>query len=97
MTINEEEIIRINELYYKLKNYSAVARETNHSPATIKKYVIKDYVPKDQLTYNIKTFTIEEIPMKMNLELFGDNWGHICGLSDKEKEEMVELWKEMII
>ena len=49
MTINEDEIIRINELYYKLKNYSAVARETNHSPATIKKYVIKDYTMKKQL------------------------------------------------
>ena len=40
--VTQEDIIKINELYLKLKNKSAVARETGFSLSTISKYIIAD-------------------------------------------------------
>lgn len=93
--ITNEEIIRMNILYLKTYNYSAVAREVGCAPSTVKKYIQPNFVNPEEL--EVKRFEGELPPL--NKELFSDieNWGELCVLSDKEKEDIKELWKEIVI
>jgi hypothetical protein len=92
--VTEEDKILINELYIKLKTYAAVARETGFSPTTVKKYIITNYIPKEQIQQNV--FNIE-IPA-INKEMFDiENFGELCILSKEEKIEVEELWKELLL
>lgn len=90
--ITYEDIKKINELYAELKTYAAVARATGFSPATVKKYVIKDYevVEKE----DIKRFE-GNLP-EFNPTMFRvDDWAALCVLSEEEINEIKELWKEI--
>ena len=64
--VTEEDKILINELYIKLKTYAAVARETGFSPTTVKKYIIANYIPKEQIQQNV--FNIE-IPTNIEYDI----------------------------
>lgn len=89
-----QQIITINELYYKYKNYAQVGREVGMSAPTIKKYIVPNYIPIDELL--IHQFTRKDVP-EVDLSKFEnlDNWGDLCVLSDEEKKEMIKLWKEL--
>lgn len=94
---SNEEIIKMNELYLELKTFSAVSRAMGGSPSptTVKKYIIQNYVSKDNIKKQI--FSKEDIP-KFQIENFKDfNYRDSCLLSDEEKEEIKELWKELLI
>ena len=93
--ITKEEIKKINELYYKLGSYAAVARETGRSAATIKKYVDKNYKPIDE--NKIIRFLLEDLPTKFDYSMFDglDNFGDLCILSEEEKEAIEILHGEM--
>lgn len=92
--VTEEDKILMNELYLKLKTYAAVARETGFSPTTVKRYIIQNYVPKDSIQKN--KFDLE-IP-SINYDLFKvEDFGLLCVLSKEEKNEIEELWKEMLL
>ena len=41
--VTNEDILRINELYYKHKTYAEVARQTGFAASTVKKYVDKNW------------------------------------------------------
>lgn len=90
--ITQKDIQEINKLYAELKTYAAVSRKTGFSPATVKKYVIKDYVPVDEeaaIRFN------RPLP-EFNPEIFRvDDWGKLCELSEEEVKEIKELWKEI--
>lgn len=90
--ITQKDIQEINRLYAELKTYAAVARKTGFSPATVKKYVIKDYVPVNE--ENIKRF---EGPLPdFDSSIFRvDDWGALCVLNKEEVNEIKELWKEI--
>lgn len=96
-----EKIIEVNELYLKLGTYSAVSRELggSPSPSTVKKYIIPDYVSRKDISASKKTFLIEDLPdfdLSDYTDLIKkDNWGELCVLSDKEVEEVEDLWKEL--
>lgn len=94
--VTPEDIILFNELYFKLKTYAAVARETGFSASTVSKYVDKNWHPVEK--ENVKKFTKEEVP-EFSTEMFRgvENYGELCVLSDEEKEEIKELWKELAI
>ncbi len=94
--VTPEDIILFNELYFKLKTYAAVARETGFSASTVSKYVDKNWRPVEK--ENVKKFTKEEVP-EFSTEMFRgvENYGELCVLSDEEKEEIKELWKELAI
>lgn len=94
--VTPEDIIVFNELYFKLKTYAAVARETGFSASTVSKYVDKNWRPVEK--ENVKKFTKEEVP-EFSTEMFRgvENYGELCVLSDEEKEEIKELWKELAI
>lgn len=92
--VTEEDKILMNELYIKLKTYAAVARETGFSPTTVKRYIIQNYVPKDSIQKN--KFNLEIPPI--NYDLFKvEDFGLLCVLSKEEKDEIEELWKEMLL
>ncbi len=90
--ITQKEIKEINQLYVKFKTYAAVARATGFSPATVKKYVIKDWADLDE-----STFIRFDRPLPdFDSTLFRcDDWGPLCTLTSDEEREIRELWKEL--
>jgi hypothetical protein len=96
--VTNEDILRINELYYKHKTYAEVARQTGFAASTVKKYVIKDWKPVEKK--NIVVFDIARLPeFDKAVQLFRgiSNYGNLCNLTDYEKEEMKKLWEEMSV
>lgn len=98
--ISTDKILEINEVYYSLsgrqKTYAETARRTGVSASTVKKYIDPDFSPVNESS--IKRLSIGDIP-EYNIDVFKgiENIGALCILSDEEKEEMKELWKEMKI
>ena len=96
--VTNEDILRINELYYKHKVYAEVARQTGFSASTVKKYVKPGWTPVQ--TESIIRFNIEQVPdFQEAVKIFRgiDNYGTLCVLTDYEKEQMKELWKELAV
>lgn len=93
--ITNEQILEMNRQYLKLKTYAATARAVGISPSTVKKYIIPNFVDPDNII--IQHFC-GELPQPP-IDLFVDNntWGELLLLSEKEKEDIKLLWKEMSI
>lgn len=94
--VTSEDILRINEIYYKTKVYAETARQTGFSASTVKKYVIKDWQPV--AVENVIKFELNQIP-EFDGSIFKgvDNYGELCVLTEREKEELTDLWKELAI
>lgn len=94
--VTPEDIIQFNELYFKLKTYAAVARETGFSASTVSKYVDKNWRPISK--ESVIRFKAEDLP-EFSTEMFRGvrNYGDLCVLSEEEKKEIQELWKELSI
>lgn len=96
--VTNEDILRINELYYKHKTYAEVARQTGFAASTVKKYVIKGWEPV--ALDNVVHFNPEDLPdFKKALEIFRgvDNYGYLCQLTSIEQVGIEALWKEMAV
>lgn len=94
--ITDEKIIEINELYLKIGTYSGVAKEVGCAPSTVKKYIIPDFVSQTNITKKI--FKREDFPEFSTEGLKNiENWGSLCLLSSEEKEEIRELWNELLV
>jgi hypothetical protein len=96
--VTNEDILRINELYYKHKTYAEVARQTGFAASTVKKYVISGWKPVE--VENITRFELSGLPdYKEAVKIFRgvDNYGYLCQLTPEENEEIKELWTELVI
>lgn len=96
--VTNEDILRINELYYKHKVYAEVARQTGFSASTVKKYVIPGWKPVESKA--IIRFDLANLPdFTSAAELFRDinNYGNLCSLTPYEQEQMKILWEELSI
>lgn len=96
--VTNEDILRINELYYKYKVYAEVARQTGFSASTVKKYVIPGWQPVQ--VENIIHFDIAQLPdFTEAVKIFRgiDNYGNLCVLTEFEQKEVEELWKELAV
>ena len=96
--VTNEDILRINELYYKHKIYAEVARQTGFSASTVKKYVKPDWEPVQM--EKVIHFDIQTLPdYKDALILFRGikNYGTLCVLSELEKDEIKKLWEELAV
>ena len=96
--VTNEDILRINELYYKHKTYAEVARQTGFAASTVKKYVIPGWEPVQ--VENIVHFDIAQLPdFTEAVKIFRgvDNYGNLCVLTDYESEQIKELWKELAV
>ncbi len=89
--VSQEEIIKINELYYEYKNYSQVAKELGRTPATIKKYVDTDYVPKKkEKHYTFIPQELNPVPISWSIS---DNLGELCILTNEERRKIDGLYR----
>ena len=96
--VTNEDIVRINEIYYKVHTYAETARQTGFSAGTIKKYVIPGWKPIEQA--NIIRFDVNLLPdYKEVAKSFRgiENYGTLCVLSKEEVEEIKELWEELAV
>lgn len=86
--VTQHDIIKINELYLQYKTYAAVARETGFAATTVKKYIIQNFAAVPTTKF--------EGSIELKSEIFkGYSWDNLIDLSDKEKEEMEILRKEV--
>jgi predicted nuclease of restriction endonuclease-like RecB superfamily len=94
--VTNEDILRINEVYYKVKTYAETARQTGFAATTVKKYVIPGWKPVVQEA--AKRFRIEDIPEVSTAMFAGiNNYGYLCTLSTIEVNEIEELWEELAV
>lgn len=94
--VTNEDILRINEIYYKTKVYAETARQTGFSASTVKKYVIPGWKPV--VAEDIQRFDIKDLP-KLDVSIFKgiNNYGNLCVLTENEQEEIKDLWKELAV
>ena len=61
----------------------------------VKKYVVPNYTAEN--TIQKKVFEKNKVPKDIDFSLFinKEDWGDLCVLSEQEKEEVKELWKEL--
>ena len=96
--VTSEDILRINEIYYKTGVYAETARQTGFSASTVKKYVIPNWQPVT--VENVIRFDIEQLPdFTEAVKIFRgiDDYGYLCQLTPVESEEIKELWKELAV
>lgn len=92
--VTKEDIIKINNEYYVCHSYAEVARRTGWSASTVKKYIVADFKPVS--SNNIIKFD-GTLP-KINFLIFRqEDWAPLLELSNEEKKEIEELWKELEI
>lgn len=96
--ITNEQIEKINEVYLICHTYAETARRVGVSPSTVKKYIIKDYFPKEKENNNFIKITENDItlPTKSCIKIQED-MSEILVLSEDEKAEIKELWKEILV
>lgn len=94
--VTNEDILRINELYYKHKTYAEVARQTGFAASTVKKYVVPGWQPVE--INEIVRFNMTQLP-EFDTSVFKgvDNYGELCVLTEREQQEMTDLWRELAI
>ena len=94
--VTSEDILRMNEIYYKTHVFAEVARQTGFSASTVRKYVDVNWKPV--ASKNIIKFDMNDLPEFDTTYFKGlDNYGDLCVLTKHEQEEMKELWGELII
>lgn len=96
--VTNEDVIRINEIYYKTKTYAETARQTGFSAGTVKKYVIPGWKPVEQSC--VKRFDISTLPdfKEAALVFRGiDNYGELCVYSEEEYKGVRDLWEELTV
>lgn len=93
-----EDILQMNSLYFQYKNFAEVARQTGFSASTVRKYVDTKWTPV--VSEEVITFSMKDIPdFKEAVKCFRgvDNYGELCVLSEEEKAEIKELWRELAV
>lgn len=92
--IDNEKIIEINELYLQIGTYAGVARKLNIAPTTVKKYIIDNYISKE----NIKYKEIDTEKIKKEIENFVlKDFETTLDLTEEENESIKELWSELLV
>lgn len=89
--VTDKDIYEINCAYLKCGTYSGAARETGWSPNTIKKYIVKDFKPEVEIKEKFTLEALGKVEPKEENSLF-----EFLTLSEEEKEEMKELWNELV-
>lgn len=88
----------INELYAEIGTYAGVARQMGISPTTVKRYVIPNYTPeKDVARVSCDIDKCRRIIELSHLTKEDFENKNILCLTDDEKKDIEELWKELCI
>lgn len=94
--VTNEDILRMNEIYYKTHVFAEVARQTGFSASTVRKYVDVNWKPVE-LDKIIK-FDLNNLP-EFDTTPFKhvSDYGAMCILNDEEIDQIRELWKELAV
>ena len=94
--VTSEDILRMNEIYYKTHVFAEVARQTGFSASTVRKYVDVNWKPIE-LDKIIK-FDLNNLP-EFDTTPFKhvSDYGAMCILDDEEIDQIRELWKELAV
>lgn len=94
--VTSEDILRMNEIYYKTRVFAEVARQTGFSASTVRKYVDVNWKPIE--SENIIKFDMNDLPEFDTTCFKGiENYGDLCVLTEREQDEMKELLKELVV
>lgn len=94
--VTSEDILRMNEIYYKTHVFAEVARQTGFSASTVRKYVDVNWKPIEN--ENIIKFDMNDLPEFDTTYFKGiENYGDLCVLTEREQNEMKELLKELVV
>ena len=93
-TVNEEDIIQINEAYLLCGTYSGAAKATGWSASTVKKYIISGYTSQIDTAARESMITLPDLDeVVANLK----QMARATMLTSEEALEITELWKELIM
>lgn len=95
--IDNDLIIKMNELYLQIKTYAGVSRALGGtpSPSTVKKYIIPNYTSRKNIKKTI--FNWSNVLPKEEIKLEFKDCGDLCEMSLIEFSEIKELWEELSI
>ena len=94
--VTSEDILRMNEIYYKTRVFAEVARQTGFSASTVRKYVDVNWKPVE-LDKIIK-FDLNNLPEFDTIPFkHVSDYGAMCILDDEEIDQIRELWKELAV
>ena len=94
--VTSEDILRMNEIYYKTHVFAEVASQTGFSASTVRKYIDVNWKPIEN--ENIVKFDMNDLPEFDTTCFKGiENYGDLCVLTEREQDEMKELLKELVV
>ena len=94
--VTSEDILHMNEIYYKTHVFAEVARQTGFSASTVHKYIDVNWKPIEN--ENIIKFNMNDLPEFDTTCFKGiENYGDLCVLTEREQDEMKELLKELVV
>lgn len=92
--VQQADIERMLELYCQLGTYAAVAREVGFSASTVRKYILENQVITPPAA--VELFDTAKLNSEIDYTMFlVPNWGDLCVLTNDEKNEVEQLWKEL--
>ena len=97
--ITDEIKEQINELYFENKNKSLTARLLGISPASVARYIVPNYIPKDQRVVEVfsgrpSVISFDKIASFDGAADIGYFFTH---MTEDEQEDMKKLQKEIFI
>lgn len=100
--ITDEKIIEINEVYLQCGVKSQTAKICGVSPASVTKYLIKDYKARKDI--KVEKFNKEVTGCQSFIDFINQNsnaailnFCDFCKLSEEEKKDLKELQKEILV
>lgn len=93
-TVNEEDIIQINEAFLLCGTYSGAAKATGWSASTVKKYIISGYTSQIDAAARESMITLPDLDEVVTNLM---QMAHATMLTSEEALEVTELWKELIM
>ena len=97
--ITDEQKEQINELYFENKNKSLTARLLGISPASVARYIVPNYIPKDQRV--VEVFSGRPSIISMDKIASFDEAAHLgyflTHMTEDEKKGIEQLQKEICI
>lgn len=92
--VSDADIERMVELYSQIGTYAGVAREVGFSASTVRKYIIaanEQKPPEVKEGNKFDPAAVERV--EVSKEIF--KGGDLLCLTDKERQGIQELWKEL--
>lgn len=97
LIVDNDLIIKMNELYLQIGTYAGVSRALGGSPSasTVKKYIIPGY--KSQAEITKISFSWDDVLKAKDIELKYSDFGDLCELAATETAEIEKLWEELLV